>query len=282
MALIYGKPVADKILAETKARIEAAHITPGLAVILVGDDGPSHLYVNLKEKAAQSVGIHFEKYIFPKTAGNEEIFKKIEELNRRSDIHGIIVQLPLPKEFLTDEIIARIDPRKDTDGFHPETVRRFLAGESNECPVFPRAMIEVLRSGQYNYIGEKGLVLANSELLGKVLTQALANEGLQAEYVLSKETPEIISAKTKEARVIFTACGIPNLITGEMISENVIVIDGGISHLSGKVVGDAERASVEKKARYLSPVPGGVGPVTVATLLARVAEQALVDDRNRL
>jgi methylenetetrahydrofolate dehydrogenase (NADP+)/methenyltetrahydrofolate cyclohydrolase len=138
-------------------------------------------------------------------------------------------------------------------------------------------MVELLCSGQSNYIGEKGLVIANSELLGKVLTQALANEGLRAEYILSKETSEIILAKIKEARVILTACGIPNLITGEMISENVIVIDGGISHHDGKVVGDAERASVEKKTRYLSPVPGGVGPVTVATLLARVAEQALVD-----
>src|SRR3972149_2676706 len=127
MSLLYGKPVANNILAETKAQIEAAHITPGLAVILVGDDDSSHLYVNLKEKAAQSIGIHFERYIFPKTIANEEIFKCIGELNLRSDIHGIIVQLPLPLGLPTDEIIARIDPRKDTDGFHPETVRRFLA-----------------------------------------------------------------------------------------------------------------------------------------------------------
>jgi methylenetetrahydrofolate dehydrogenase (NADP+) / methenyltetrahydrofolate cyclohydrolase len=278
MALLYGKPVADKLLAETKARIEAAHIIPGLAVILVGDDAPSHIYVNLKEKAAQSVGIHFEKYIFPKTIANEEIFKCIGELNLRSDIHGIVVQLPLPTGFPTDEIIARIDPRKDMDGFHPETVKKFLAGELSECPVFPRAMIELLRSEQNNYNGDKGLVLANSELLGKVLARALINEGLQAKYILSKEKSEIISEKTKEARVILTACGIPNLIMGEMISEDIIVIDGGISHHDGKVVGDAERASVEKKARFLSPVPGGVGPVTVATLLARVTERAVADN----
>lgn len=275
MILLHGKPVADKLLTETKARIEYAHIIPGLAVILVGDDAPSHLYVNLKEKAAQSIGIHFEKYVFPKTSGNEEIFARIEELNSRSDINGIIVQLPLPLGLPTDEIIARIDPRKDTDGFHPETVKQFLAGKSSACPVFPRAMIELLRSAEENYTGKKGLVIANSELLGKMLTQALDNEKLQAEYILSKEKIEIISTKTKEARVIFTACGIPNLITGDMVSEDVIVIDGGISHLNGKVVGDVERASVEKKACHLSPVPGGVGPVTVATLLARVTEQAL-------
>jgi methylenetetrahydrofolate dehydrogenase (NADP+)/methenyltetrahydrofolate cyclohydrolase len=275
MTLLYGKSVADQILAETKVRIEDAHIVPGLAVILVGDDTPSHLYVNLKEKAAQSVGIHFEKYIFTKISGREEIFARIEELNLRDDIHGIIVQLPLPVGLPTDEIIARIDPRKDTDGFHPETVKKFLAGGLSECPVFPRAMIALLRSGQNNYSGERGLALANSELLGKVLTQALANEGLQAEYILSQEKSEIISEKTKSARVILTACGIPNLITGDMISEDTVVIDGGISHRDGKVVGDAERASVENKARWLSPVPGGVGPVTVATLLARVTDAAL-------
>lgn len=275
MALIYGKPVADKLLAETKARIEDAHIVPGLAVILVGDDTSSHLYVNLKEKAAQSAGIHFEKYGFPKTIAHEEIFQCIEKLNQRSDIQGIIVQLPLPAGLPTDEIIARIDPRKDTDGFHPETLKQFLAGESSLCPVFPRAMIALLRFGQDRYAGEKGLVLANSELLGKVLTQALTNEGLQAEYALSQEKSEIIAAKTKLARVILTACGIPNLITGNMISEDAVVIDGGISHCDGKVVGDVERASGENKARYLSPVPGGVGPVTVATLLARVTDAAL-------
>lgn len=276
MALLYGKLVADKLLAETKERIKEADVTPGLAVILIGDDAPSHLYVSLKEKAAQSVGIHFEKYIFSKTSSSEEIFKRIEDLNLRDDIHGIIVQLPLPLGLPTDGIIAHIDPSKDTDGFHPETVKQFLAGEQNKCPVFPRAMIELMLSVGGNYTGEKGLVLANSELLGKVLAQALANEGLQAEYILSKEKFEIISAKTKKARVIFTACGISNLITGEMILENVIVIDGGISHLNGKVVGDVERESVEKKVRYLSPVPGGVGPVTVATLLARVTEAAIV------
>jgi methylenetetrahydrofolate dehydrogenase (NADP+) / methenyltetrahydrofolate cyclohydrolase len=275
MTLLYGKPVADQILAETKARIAAEHTVPGLAAILIGSDAPSRLYVDLKEKAAQSTGIHFEKYNFPKTAAREEIFRCIEMLNAREDIHGIIVQLPLPAGFPTDEIIARIDPRKDTDGFHPETLKQFLAGEYNLCPVFPRAMMALLRSGPDRYVGEKGLVLANSELLGKVLAQALIGEGLQAEYVLSQEKSEMIAVKTKETRVILTACGIPNLITGSMISENAVVIDGGISHRDGKVVGDAERASVEKKVRFLSPVPGGVGPVTVATLLARVTEAAL-------
>lgn len=275
MALLYGKPVADEILAETRGRIMAAHIVPGLAAILIGDDASSHLYVSLKEKAAQEIGIHFEKHLFPETVSCGEILQRIGELNGQNDIHGIIVQLPLPSGFPTDEIIAAIDPAKDADGFHQETVRRFLLGEYDACPVFPRAMIMLLRLGKGYYVGEKGLVIANSPLLGKVLAQALLFEGLRTDYVLSTENPQALAAKTREARVILTACGIPDLITGAMISNDTIVIDGGISNRNGKVVGDVERASVEKKARFLSPVPGGVGPVTVATLLARVTDAAL-------
>jgi methylenetetrahydrofolate dehydrogenase (NADP+)/methenyltetrahydrofolate cyclohydrolase len=275
MALLYGKPIADKILAETKKKISTSGIKPGLAVILVGDDTSSHLYVNLKEKAAKEIGIHFEKFLFPVGTRTQEIVQCIEELNRRADVHGVIVQLPLPDELDTDKIIASIDPCKDTDGFHEQTLKHFLAGDKDACPVFPRAMIELLRAAKGYRIGEKGLVLANSDLLGRVMTQALVLEGLQAEYILSEEKKENIVTRIKKAHVIVTACGIANLITGEMISENIIIIDGGISHVDGKVVGDVERRSVETKARFLSPVPGGVGPVTVASLLARVTDAAL-------
>lgn len=275
MALLFGKPVAERILSETEERIKTSGVTPGLAVILAGDDAPSHLYVNLKEKAANEIGIHFEKFLFSSETSFAEIIARIDELNHRSDIHGIIVQLPLPDGFPTDEIIARIDPRKDTDGFHSETLRHFLLGEFEACPVFPRAIVELLRETKQSFHGEKGLVIANSELLGKVVVQALALEGLMCEYMLSSAARDRIAGKTREARVIVTACGVPDLITGEMLGENTIVIDGGISDVGGKVVGDIERKSVEEKAAFLSPVPGGVGPVTVAALLARVTDAAL-------
>lgn len=275
MALLYGKSVADQILAETKARIDNARIVPGLAVLLIGDDASSRLYVNLKEKAAQDVGIHFEKHLLAETVSCGEIFQRINELNERDDIHGIIVQLPLPEGFPTDEIIAHIDPKKDADGFHPETVRQFLLGNNDLCPVFPRAMIALLHTVKNQYNKEKGVAVANSELLGKVLKHTLMLQGMQAEYILSKEKPEIVQEKMKKAQVILTACGIPDLITGEMIVQGAIVIDGGIGYRDGHVVGDVERASVEAKAAFLSPVPGGIGPVTVATLLARVTDAAL-------
>lgn len=275
MALLYGKPVADMILAETEARIKKSDVVPGLAVILVGDDASSHLYVNLKEKMAKNIGLYFEKHLFPETASPEEILAALKRLNERKDIHGIIVQLPLPPGFSPDEIIKAIDPKKDADGFQEATIARFFGGDASACPVFPRAMIALLEYGKGYYLGDKGLVITNSLILGKVLVEALLLKGLQAEYILSTEKPENIARKTKAARVIMTACGIPGLITGEMISENTIVIDGGITEKDGKVVGDADRASVETKARFLAPVPGGVGPVTVATLLARVTDAAL-------
>ena len=269
MTFLYGKPVADKILLETKARIEATGITPGFAVILVGDDASSHLYVGLKEKTAGDIGVHFEKYIFDTSVSQDDILACIGRLNEQRDIHGIIVQLPLPAGYDTDSIIAHIDPKKDADGFHQETVQQFLAGKSEACPVFPLAMVELLRSSQAYQKGERGYVVANSPLMGRVMTQALLLEGLPSEYVLYTDSTETISERLRDARVIITAVGVAHCITGSMISPGAIIIDGGISHLDGKVVGDVESKSVAEKAGWLSPVPGGVGPLTIACLLKR-------------
>lgn len=269
MKFLYGRPVADKILLQTKARIEATGITPGLAVVLVGDDASSHLYVGLKEKTAGEIGVHFEKYVFDSGASQDDILACIGTLNRRKDIHGIIVQLPLPSGYDTDSIIASIDPKKDADGFHQGTVEQFLSGESEACPVFPLAMMELLRSSQAYHKGETGCVVVNSDLMGKVMTQALTLEGLSSEYVLYTDAVEKIAEKLRGARVVITAVGVAHCITGAMISPGAIIIDGGISYLDGKVVGDVESESVAGKAGWLSPVPGGVGPLTIACLLKR-------------
>ena len=275
MELLYGKPVAEKILSVTKERIKQSGITPGLAVILVGDDIPSHKYVELKKEAALGLGIYFEKHFFPERASSQDIFDRIEELNHREDIHGIIVQLPLPSGFPTDEIILRIDPLKDTDGFHPETIKQFLAGEKGACPVFPRALMALLNETKQELHGEMGLVITNSELMGQVLSQALRLDGLESNYLFSSVAKEALILEAKKARVIVTACGILKLITGEMVREDAIILDGGMVYINGRVAGDVDRESVETKAAFLSPVPGGVGPVTVATLLARVTDAAM-------
>ncbi len=275
MALLLGKPVAETILSSIRARILAASVTPGLAVILVGDDLQSQKYVGLKEERAKDVGIYFEKQLFPETVSHEELRRAIIALNGRADIHGIIVQLPLPDGFPTDEIIATIDPTKDTDGFHQETLKQFLLGASDRCPVFPRAMVELVRATGVSFHGERAVAIVNSELMGKVMAFALALEGLESTYILSSEGHERIAEKTRTARVVVTACGIPSLLTASMLAPDAIVIDGGNVHVDGVVQGDVARAEVEQKVAFLSPVPGGVGPVTVATLLARVTDAAL-------
>lgn len=275
MSLLSGKLIAERILAETKERIALVSVTPGLAVVLVGDYLESHKYIGLKEERAKEVGVHFEKFLFPETTSHQDIFDCIETLNQRSDIHGIIVQLPLPDGFPTDEIIAHIDPKKDTDGFHQETLKRFLGGEAAACPVFPRALVELIRETKVSFHGDKAIAVVNSNIMGRVLTFALSLEGLQSEYVLSADGKDVVAHETKDARVVVTACGIPDLLTADMLSSDAIVIDGGNVHVNDKVQGDVKRDEVESHVAFLSPVPGGVGPVTVATLLARVTDAAL-------
>ncbi len=275
MALLSGTLIAERILTETGDRIRQSSVTPGLAVILVGDELESQKYVGLKEARALEVGVAFEKFLFSTDAAPEEVMHCIETLNTRADIHGIIVQLPLPQGFPTDDIIAHINPKKDVDGFHEKTLERFLGGDKTACPVFPRAIVELLRATGLSFHGEKAVVVVNSNIIGRVLCFALSLEGLSAEYVLSAEGRDSIQAETKTARVVVTACGIPDLLTADMLSADAVIIDGGNVHVDGKVQGDVKRDEVEEKVAFLSPVPGGVGPVTVATLLARVTDAAL-------
>lgn len=273
--LLRGSAVAGKILKKVADKIHTSGIAPGLAVILVGDDIPSHKYVRLKEERAWAVGIHFEKFLFPSTVSLETLRTTLRDLNERSDIHGIIIQLPLPVGFPTDELVTLIDPKKDTDGFHEETLRHFLAGDVQSCPVFPRAIVELIRETGKTFHGERAVAIVNSDLMGRVMAFALALEGLESEYVKSDVDRTMLAEKTLSAKVVVTACGIPDLVTSEMLSSDAIVIDGGNVFVDEKVRGDIRQSDVEQKVAWLSPVPGGVGPVTVATLLSRVADAAI-------
>jgi len=275
MALLSGKLIAERLLSGIKERLAHASVTPGLAVVLVGDYLESHKYVGLKEERAKEVGVRFEKFLFPTTVHYSEVMSCIEVLNGRDDIHGVIVQLPLPDGFPTDEIIECIAPEKDTDGFHKETLKRFLLGDATACPVFPRAIVELIRETKLSFHGERGVAVVNSELMGKVLAFALSLEGIASEYVLQSEGREAIALKTRDAKVVVTACGVPDLITASMLSADAVVIDGGNVHVNDRVQGDVKREEVANHVAFLSPVPGGVGPVTVATLLTRVTDAAL-------
>lgn len=268
MELLYGKPVAEKIRALMKEEIISRGIAPGLAVILIGNDPASHLYVQLKEKSAQEIGIYFEKHIFSDTDSEENILKKIEALNNAENIHGIIVQVPLPSGFDTDKIIGAIDPKKDADGFHPETVKQFLAGDVSKTPVFPDALLELGKASGRNFSGLQGVAVVNSEYFGSVMLQAMKNNGIVSRMILV-DAFQNGQEKIDEADIIFSACGIQGMIRAEHIKEGAIIIDGGIVKQGEKIKGDVDAEGVTSKAGFLSPVPGGVGPVTIACLLRR-------------
>ncbi len=268
MELLYGRPVADAILNTVREGIVHTDVIPGLAVVLIGNDPASHLYVRLKEKAAQEIGMHFEKYVFSETDSEEAIVKKIEELNVAENIHGIIVQVPLPIGFDTDKIIAAIDPRKDADGFHPKTVEKFLSGDVSMIPVFPDALLELAKSSGKGLGGLQGAAVVNSTYFGGVMLQAMKNSGIIGRMVMVNEFTNG-DASIADADIVFSACGIPSMIRVHHVREGAVLIDGGIAKQGEKILGDVDADSVASKASYLSPVPGGVGPVTIACLLRR-------------
>jgi len=271
MKLLKGKIVADKIILDLKNKIAKQKKKPGLAVILVGNNKASQIYVALKEKAANGVGINFHLIQFNQHETEKTILKEIKELNADQLTHGIIVQLPLPKKFNTQKIINAIDPKKDADGFSAQGGSA-SGGHSNKKnglniqPVFPQAIWKLLESSHTRLAGKNGVVIANSKIFGETMVKILKNKKIKAEYILSSRIKNQES-RIKQADIVITAVGKVNFIKGEMLKKGAIVIDGGIVKKGQKVVGDAEFESVSQVAGYLSPVPGGVGPVTIACLL---------------
>ncbi|HCX28136.1 MAG TPA: bifunctional methylenetetrahydrofolate dehydrogenase/methenyltetrahydrofolate cyclohydrolase [Candidatus Portnoybacteria bacterium] len=273
MKLFDGKKAAGKILKELAANIKKEKLRPGLAVILVGDDSSSKLYVKLKKEAAAKVGINFESYVFDSQAKEEEIIGRIKELNENKNISGIIVQLPLPAVFNTDKIIEAIDPAKDVDGFHKENLKLLEKGKENLVPVLPSAILAALSAATSNKLaGQEIFALVNSEFFGRALKIILERGGAKINYLVRNTCVVFGSEKEiKSADVIISVCGCPQMIKGEMIKDGAILIDAGITHYhDGKVMGDVDRQSVEKKAAFMTPASGGIGPLTVALLLRNV------------
>lgn len=275
MKLLKGKKVADKILKEIERNIKKYNLKPSLAVVLVGDDKASEIYVRLKEKAAERIGIGFRLFRFKKSESEKIIINKLSDLNKNKNISGIIVQLPLPKKFNTQKIINSINIQKDVDGFSAKGGSALggypLKSFTGFQPVFPHAIIKLLEAIPRARLSErcKAVALVNSKKFGKVMIAALTKKKIKARYVLYEEikkNPKII----KQADIIISAIGKPGLINSEMIKKGAIIIDGGITKIDEKVLGDADFESVKKVAGYLSPVPGGVGPVTIACLLENV------------
>lgn len=244
MKIINGKTIADRILADLKEEIERKKLKPCLAVILVGHEPASLVYIQKKEQAAQKIGVEIKKYLLSEEVSEKEILDLIDSLNDDRQVSGILVQLPLPNHLAADRIIQAIRPAKDVDGFVKNS--RFKSP-------FILAVERALQETSRDLTGKKAVALVNSNIFG----QALKLQLKKLEFIKD----------LKKADIIITALGQPNCIKGDMIKEGVILIDGGISKQNGKVVGDIDQESVKDKAKWLSPVPGGLGPITVVFLL---------------
>ncbi len=277
MQLIDGKALAYKVQESVASEVEKLkqekNIVPGLAVILVGDDPASHAYVNMKAKACEKVGFYSITHNMPDTISQDEIIATIEMINANPRIDGILVQLPLPKHIDTDKILEVIDPQKDVDGFHAYNVGRLVTGLESFVPCTPLGVMKMFEEYNIDLEGKDVCVVGASNIVGKPMASLLlnANATVTVTHIYTKD----LKAHTSRADIVIVGVGVPGLIKEDMVKEGAIVIDIGINRLeNGKLVGDVDFENVSKKCSYITPVPGGVGPMTIAMLLANTLKSA--------
>ena len=269
MILIDGKKAAAELREELKkevADLKTKHNkVPGLTVILIGDMAPSQIYVRNKEKSANEVGLKSEVIRYPNTIEEKTVLEKIRELNQDETVSGILVQLPLPNHIDKQKVIETIDPSKDVDGFHPMNVGNLSSGYESSVPCTPLGCYLLIKKIESNLSGKKAVVIGRSNLNGKPMTQLLLKENCTVTITHSKTKD--LKAECLEADIIVAAVGIPELVKGNWIKKDTIVIDVGINKTDEGLVGDVAFKEVSKNAKALTPVPGGVGPMTIACLL---------------
>jgi methylenetetrahydrofolate dehydrogenase (NADP+) / methenyltetrahydrofolate cyclohydrolase len=277
LLILSGKEVAAKVLAEVKADVaalrETTGVQPTLAVILVGDDPASQIYVRNKKRAADDVGINARDYLFPQGCTQAELLETIAGINRDPSVHGVLLQLPLPKGMDEDQAVAAIAPEKDADGLHPTNLGRLLAGKPGAIPCTPAGCIEMLDHYGIAIEGAEAVVVGRSRLVGKPLAQLLLAR--HATVTMCHTRTRDLAAHCRRADILCVAAGRPGVITGDMVRDGAVVIDVGVNRLpTGKVTGDVQFDSVSPKARAITPVPGGVGPMTIAMLMRNTAHAA--------
>lgn len=269
--IIDGKKIAEKISGEVRKEIveleKAGKRVPGLAIVLIGERADSKLYVKLKEKEAKKVGIDIHVYRCSREILEDDIVKTIEHLNQDDDVDAILVQLPLPAGFDTDKIIKTIDPQKDVDRFHPDNSKKLLetCNHQEVIPPVLQVVLEILKSIEFDLKEKKVCIISNSEIFGKSLAKVMECQG--GEVFLKKANDLDLKEKANEADLLISAVGKPEFIGDEMIKNSAAVIDIGITKEGKYVLGDVNFKEAEKKASFITPVPGGVGPITVAMLL---------------
>jgi len=264
-----GKAVAAKVLAAVKAEVETLKprgVTPTLAVVLVGEDPASKIYVGRKRSACQEVGIAARDHLYPQGLDEADLLALIRELNADRGVHGILLQLPLPAGLDEGRVLDAMDPAKDVDGFHPYNLGRLLAGSPTVVPCTPAGVMELLDHYGIELKGMEAVVVGRSRIVGKPLAHLLLAR--HATVAICHTRTRDLAAHTRRAELLAVAAGRPQVITGEMVRPDAVVIDVGINRLSsGKLVGDVEFDSVSQRASAITPVPGGVGPMTVAMLM---------------
>lgn len=279
MAIIMdGKALAKKIREELKEKVKELNeknVYPKLAVIMVGEDLASKVYVKNKSKACMDVGIEYEEFLLNEDTTMEDLLKLINELNERKDIHGILLQSPVPKHLDIYTAFEAIDYKKDVDGFHPINIGKLALQRKTFVSCTPAGIMKLLEEYKIDLKGANTVVLGRSNIVGKPLSQCLINK--DATVTICHSKTKNIEEITRNADIVISAIGKPKFVTSDMIKQGAVVIDVGINRLETGLVGDVDFEEVEKKASYITPVPGGVGPMTIAMLLTNVVEVALND-----
>ena len=274
MNLIDGKKIAAELRNKLKVEVDGIkkkfNKVPGLTVILIGDLAPSQIYVKNKEKSAKEVGLNSEVIRYANDVDENTILKKINDLNEDKSVSGILVQLPLPKHINKKKVIESISPSKDVDGFHPMNVGNLSSGYESSVPCTPLGCYLLLKKIEPNLSGKKAVIIGRSNLNGKPMAQLLLKENCTVTITHSKT--KNLKSECLLADIIIAAVGIPELVKGDWVKKDSIIIDVGINKIDKGIVGDVDFDQVSKKAKALTPVPGGVGPMTIACLIKNTIE----------
>lgn len=282
MELLDGKKVSALTKDRLKEKVEKLKqegIVPRLAVIMVGSDSASQIYVRNKSKACDYVGIEFEEHLLPEETKQEELLSLIEDLNDKKEINGILLQSPIPKHLDINEAFRKISPEKDVDGFHPVNVGKLVLGQDTFISCTPFGIMKILEEYNIDIEGKNAVVIGRSNIVGKPMSQCLLNKNATVTICHSK-TKDLASI-TKKADILVAAIGKPCFVTEDMVKPGAIVIDVGINRMEdGKLKGDVDFETVSPKASYITPVPGGVGPMTIAMLMTNVVKATENQSKN--
>ena len=284
--IIDGKQVAADMRAELKdevAKLKEHGIVPGLGVILVGEDPASQSYVSAKEKACENIGIYSDDNRLPAETSQKDLMALVEKMNKDPKINGILVQLPLPKGLNEAEVLLAIDPAKDVDGFHPMNVGKMMVGEKAFLPCTPHGIIQLLVRSGVTIEGAEVVIVGRSNIVGKPIANMLIQKkpNANATVTVCHTRTKDLSSHTKRADIVIAAAGRPNTVTADMVKDGVVVIDVGVNRVDDatkkkgyRLVGDVDFEAVKEKASLITPVPGGVGPMTITMLLYNTVESA--------